>query len=68
MLVVDAAGHILPCCTFGGREMPIGHIDDMTLAEAWSSPAMVALRLQHETRTWRDNPVCAHCILGGQQG
>jgi radical SAM protein with 4Fe4S-binding SPASM domain len=65
LLVVDAAGHILPCCTFGGREMPLGNIETMTLTEAWSSPSMLALRTLHRDRTWRENPVCRHCVLGG---
>lgn len=63
-LVVDSAGHILPCCTFSGREMPLGHIDDMSLAEAWSSRQMVALQALHLRGEWRDNPVCRHCVLG----
>lgn len=64
LLVVDAAGHILPCCTFGGREMPLGHVDDLDLADAWTGPTITALRASHAERTWRANPVCRHCVLG----
>jgi radical SAM protein with 4Fe4S-binding SPASM domain len=63
-LVVDAAGHILPCCTFSGREMPLGHIDEISLADAWRSRKMLELQRSHRENTWRDNPVCRQCIYG----
>lgn len=63
-LVVDSAGHILPCCTFSGREMPLGHVADMTLAEAWRSRQMLLLRESHLDGSWRSNPVCRQCIYG----
>jgi radical SAM protein with 4Fe4S-binding SPASM domain len=64
MLVIDSAGHILPCCTFSGREMPLGHVDDMTLAEAWKSPTMLALKTSHQQGTWMSNSVCLNCVTG----
>jgi len=65
-LVVDSAGHILPCCTFSGREMPLGHIDDMSLAEAWTSRQMLTLKATHRVGAWRTNPVCYQCIYGDE--
>lgn len=64
MLVVDSAGHILPCCTFSGREMPLGHVDDLSLADAWNSSAMRALKLSHQQGRWTTNSVCVTCIKG----
>lgn len=63
-LVVDVDGNILPCCTFNGREMPIGNVQDMTLKEAWHSEKIRALRELHRVGGWRLNPVCAHCMGG----
>jgi len=65
LVAIDSAGNILPCCTFSGREMPLGHIDDMTIAEAWNGEKMTALREQHRQYKYAENPVCAHCINGG---
>ena len=64
MLVVDTGGAILPCCTFSGRSMPLGNIATMTLAEAWSSDRMTALRRSHINGDWKTNPVCLHCVGG----
>lgn len=64
MLVIDSAGHILPCCTFSGREMPLGHVDEMTLADAWTGPRMRTLKESHLYGTWKDNPVCRRCVTG----
>lgn len=91
MLVVDAAGHILPCCTFSGREMPIGRLDiacwtrpwidspvgdpvdepvdeprlaPMSLAAAWNSSMLRALRREHFEGRWRENDVCRRCVTG----
>jgi len=64
MLVVDSGGAILPCCTFSGRSMPLGNISTMTLADAWSSEKMTALRRSHINGDWKKNPVCLHCVGG----
>lgn len=63
-LVVESRGMILPCCTFSGREMPIGSANSMTLAEAWRSAAAQELRALHARRGYRENPNCLHCING----
>ena len=62
MVIVDSAGQILPCCTFSGREIPLGHVRDSMIKQAWDSPGMRALQRQHATGTWRQNPVCVACI------
>lgn len=64
LLVIDSAGNILPCCTFSGREMPLGHVDEVTLEQAWNSPRMKELKLSHQQRRWAENPVCKNCIKG----
>lgn len=64
LLVVDSAGHILPCCTFSGRELPLGSIDEMTLGEAWRSPKRAGLLLVHREGAWKYYDVCRRCVLG----
>lgn len=65
LMVVDSAGDILPCCTFSGREMPMGNIATMTIAEAWNSAQMRRLKLLHRAGDFRSNPICNHCVNGG---
>lgn len=62
LCVVDSGGNILPCCAFGGREMPIGHVDTHTIHNAWNSEKMEALRDLHRRAGYRDNPICRHCV------
>jgi len=62
LMVIDADGSMLPCCTFGGREMPLGRAPDMTVKEAWDSPQMSALRDLHRRGAFRWLSVCAHCV------
>jgi radical SAM protein with 4Fe4S-binding SPASM domain len=64
LLVIDSGGNILPCCTFSGREMPLGHIQTMTLEGAWKSSQMSHLKTLHRKGDYALNPVCAHCING----
>ena len=64
LLVVDSSGNILPCCTFSGRSMPLGHIETMTLADAWNSSQMSRLKTLHQRGDYALSSVCAHCING----
>ena len=64
LVVIDCDGNILPCCTFSGREMPLGNIADMTIAQAWNSKRMTWLRGIHLQGDYAANPVCAHCVGG----
>jgi len=64
LVVVDSSGLILPCCTFGGREMPIGDLENDTIASAWQGGPMRSLRRLHLEGRYADNPVCRHCIDG----
>lgn len=64
LVVVDSSGLILPCCTFGGRQMPIGDLKTETIASAWQGWPMRSLRLLHLKGGYADNPVCRHCIEG----
>jgi radical SAM protein with 4Fe4S-binding SPASM domain len=60
LVVIDCDGNILPCCTFSGREMPMGNIADSTIAQAWGR--MNDLRALHLRGGYAENPVCAHCV------
>ncbi len=37
-------GEILPCCNFFGKNIPIGHIKEGTIEEAWNSSEMKRVR------------------------
>jgi len=62
LVVIDCDGYILPCCTFSGREMPIGHIEQDSIADAWHGDEMTRLRAIHAAGRYADNPICAHCV------
>jgi len=62
LVVIDCDGNILPCCTFSGREMPIGHIEQDTIHAAWHSDRMTQLRYIHALGQYESNPVCRHCV------
>ena len=64
LVAIDSAGNILPCCTFSGREMPLGHIDDMRIIDAWKSERMQELRAIHRFGRYAENPACAGCVNG----
>jgi radical SAM protein with 4Fe4S-binding SPASM domain len=61
LCVVDSGGNILPCCAFGGREMPLGHVDTHSIHEAWNGEKMQSLRKLHRRGGYRENPICKHC-------
>jgi len=63
-VVIGANGDILPCCTFSGQLMPIGHVDTDTIYQAWNSEKMNALRALHFRGGYAENPICKHCISG----
>ena len=41
---VMSDGKVLPCCNFFGLNIPIGNIHNQTVAEAWNSKEMTAVR------------------------
>lgn len=59
-LVVDTDGTILPCCKLAGKKMPIGHVSNTSLDEAWrrSEP----LRRIHSEDRWQNHPICGPCM------
>ena len=67
MLVVTHDGYILPCCTFYGRTIPIGHASTMTLEQAWKSPLMNAIRSAHLSGAYASIHACKACINEGGQ-
>lgn len=62
MVVVDSGGHLLPCCTFSGRSMPIGHLSTHTIKQAWDTNVMRQLKDMHQRHAYRESAVCAHCV------
>jgi radical SAM protein with 4Fe4S-binding SPASM domain len=62
LMVIDAAGDILPCCTFSGRLMPMGNISTSTIKQAWDSFAMRQLKTTHQSGGYRDLSVCSECM------
>lgn len=62
-LVVDHLGNIQPCCKLAGKDLVVGKIDDMTLAEAWNHPKFVELRRMHAANEWKGHPVCGPCMM-----
>jgi len=57
-LAVTADGRILPCCTFHGKCLPIGNINEITLKEAWESTRLQEIRgnLLNDAE-----PICLAC-------
>jgi propionyl-CoA carboxylase beta chain len=61
--VIDDDGEILPCCKLAGKKLALGHIDTMTLQQAWKSPKMQHLRLIHSSDDWQKHTICRNCML-----
>jgi radical SAM protein with 4Fe4S-binding SPASM domain len=64
LMVIDANGSILPCCTFSARPMAVGNIADMTIKQAWDSEAVRDLRETHLKYGYASIPICKHCVGG----
>ncbi len=56
---ITAQGIATPCCTFQGRELPMGDIHQHTITEIWNSELMTKLREQLSIK----NPpmTCRYC-------
>ena len=61
-MVIDSSGQILPCCTFSGRSLPMGNIEQTTVKQAWDSVRMEELRDLHAEGKYAENSVCRHCV------
>jgi radical SAM protein with 4Fe4S-binding SPASM domain len=59
-VTVWANGDISPCCTFYGKNLPIGNIKDVSVKQAWNSDKMNELRSQF--RDGEVNVVCQTCL------
>jgi len=59
-IVVDHRGVMLPCCKLTSKDLALGNVASMTLAEAWSE--MEPLRRMHAANEWHEHPVCGHCM------
>ena len=62
LVTVDSNGDILPCCTFSGRNMPLGNVADTTISEAWNGRDREALKYLHKVGLGKLNEHCAHCM------
>lgn len=59
-------GDVLPCTYHMNHEYVLGNVNEMTVAEAWNGPAMVALRTAWlEGRPLGLSPVCENCAVAG---
>ncbi|MDD5389708.1 MAG: radical SAM protein [Gallionellaceae bacterium] len=65
-LVVTNERKILPCCTFWGEHLVLGHCEDAdSIITAWNSEKMKELRHIHsQGEYWRIEP-CRQCVEGG---
>lgn len=63
-VAISAAGQIMPCCTFNGRDIPIGNISRNTIKEAWDSAKMRHLKDVQRRGEYRQIRACKHCIDG----
>jgi radical SAM protein with 4Fe4S-binding SPASM domain len=63
-IVINNEGLLLPCCTFYGEQLPLGHIDEMSVADAWHGEKITALRTTHLKGNYADNPICVQCVDG----
>jgi len=49
-LSIAADGAVLPCCSYFGLAMPVGHVEEDSLYDIWHGPRMEALRRIVNTR------------------
>lgn len=65
-MVINNERKILPCCTFWGEHLPIGDFTGPeSLAAAWHSEAMNALREVHRQGEYWRIEACRNCVEGG---
>lgn len=62
LMVIDARGDILPCCTFSARPMALGNIRAMSIKQAWDSQPIQFLRDTHLKSGYASIPICKHCV------
>jgi MoaA/NifB/PqqE/SkfB family radical SAM enzyme len=53
---------ITPCCTWFSRELSLGEVGKVSLAEAWRSEKMNELRELHRRGDWHKNATCKKCV------
>ena len=60
-LTVQSNGQIVACGYDVNGTMPYGNVANMTLADAWGSERIKALRRQHLELDFKDLPLCEGC-------
>lgn len=69
-LMVEADGHISPCCTNTDARFDVGQIDDLADVRAfWNGPALQALRAVNAGAQSKETPsvLCHYCQFVGKQ-
>ncbi len=59
-LHVWADGMVTPCCTYYGKALPLGNVEEQTLTDMWNGDEINKIR--DEFRTGNLNPVCRVCL------
>lgn len=62
LLTINCEGNILPCCTFYGEQMIMGHIGKNDISQVWNSDNMKKLRNLHREGMYHENPTCMACV------
>jgi radical SAM protein with 4Fe4S-binding SPASM domain len=60
-MVIDVDGNIGVCCSDHGHTTGVGNINDMTVSEAWNSPAYKTVREKHKQYKWYEVKACTKC-------
>lgn len=59
-LLVRSNGDVLPCCSFYGKDIVVGNIENESLGSIWRGPTMRALRTALASGIF-PNPACQQC-------
>ncbi len=60
-LSIAPDGSVAPCCTFYGKELPVGNIHRQSIEEIWNSKRMNQIRGEISSRKLND--VCKRCLF-----
>ena len=58
-----SSGDILPCCSFYGRYLPIGNINETSIKQAWDSELMSSIRRNLVSNTENVCDICQRSLL-----
>jgi radical SAM protein with 4Fe4S-binding SPASM domain len=61
LVYVSWNGDVMPCCIDILKRLRIGNIEESSIEEIWSGPAMWSLRQTHLRGDYKKIPICAQC-------